>query len=368
MRKTRLTGIIGVLILCLLVLIGLSLPAAAGTDIAGSFIVRLTISDISAVRVGSTRISVSWLTNGGSTSQVFYDSVSHPDIEAYAFKTDFDPASTTRHNVQLINISSCHYRIKSTVSVNSTQLIAISDDHYISTYSGSGSSGPGNEETGLLLNLDGLSSPYLDLSSTGMAKYGIELTTTDGQVSLSIPAGTRILNSDGNPLELLSIKPAASIPPSDKQVITVYEFSPAGATFTPPVRLTIKYNPSDLVKGTPENALQIFLWDGTQWKVELSTVDTQNKTVSAGCSRCGLYALMVKIPTPTSSPTTSISTPVKPTHSFSQPTPSLTPSETQTPVSPPVKQTNWWLIGGIITAVSIIAIVFLFFSAYRKRW
>ncbi|MGA7677620.1 MAG: hypothetical protein WCA51_04505 [Dehalococcoidia bacterium] len=73
-------------------------------------------------------------------------------------------------------------------------------------------------------------------------------TSPDGLVTLFIPAGTQVLNSDGTPAylnkdpDLFSITAATPTAPAGYTMVAAYEFLPSGIIFSPDATLIMKYN------------------------------------------------------------------------------------------------------------------------------
>ena len=73
-------------------------------------------------------------------------------------------------------------------------------------------------------------------------------TSPDGLVTLFIPAGTQVLNSDGTPAylnkdpDLFSISAATPTAPAGYTMVAAYEFLPSGIIFSPDATVIMKYN------------------------------------------------------------------------------------------------------------------------------
>jgi hypothetical protein len=98
--------------------------------------VPLTVYDVSSADIGHDSATICWKTNGGATSQVFYDIEFHESIADYAFYTPEDTTLVAEHSIHLTGLSpltTYHYRAKSTAVVNSTEFTAISEDDTFTT-------------------------------------------------------------------------------------------------------------------------------------------------------------------------------------------------------------------------------------------
>ncbi|MFC2007086.1 helix-turn-helix domain-containing protein [Chloroflexota bacterium] len=200
----------------------------------------------------------------------------------------------------------------------------------------------------------------------------------DEKVEITVEIGTTGKTKEGNPISELTIIPVtAPAPPSGGNVIGVgYDLGPDGATFDPPITLTFTYDPSALASG---KVLGISYWDADKGWVDLDAadivVDPVTKTISAKVAHFTTFAVIARdapAPVPTPTPPTPEPTPPAPeptpTPAAPEPTPTPpAPEPTPTPPAPeppaptptPVPEAgfNWWLIGGIIVAVIILALI-----------
>lgn len=81
----------------------------------------------------------------------------------------------------------------------------------------------------------------------GRLKTTIQVTSADGTIGLSIDGDTILLDEDGKPLQLTKATVASNSPPprEDTHIVgAVYDLKPSGATFNPPLKLIISYDPS----------------------------------------------------------------------------------------------------------------------------
>ncbi|MDP2730108.1 MAG: hypothetical protein Q8O55_06475 [Dehalococcoidales bacterium] len=131
----------------------------------------------------------------------------------------------------------------------------------------------------------------LQVNAQGIVQVSTTLTTTDGKLSLEIPAGTKILDAQGNPLASITAVLATTppSPPPAGAIVLAYNLGPDGATFDPPLTLTIEYDPADIPEGVAEEDLVIAYWDGTEWVVLDSVVDALaiSPGVVSGTLHCG---------------------------------------------------------------------------------
>jgi hypothetical protein len=156
-----------------------------------------------------------------------------------------------------------------------------------------------------LIGFDAVGTLVLD--STGALTGGVQLRTGDGQGSLVIPPGTRLRETGGDNLKLISAVPISTLPaPSeDLALIKGYVLGPDGAIFDPALTLTINYADIALPVGGNEADMYLAYYDGRQWVPLDSRVDTESRTVSAQISHFSQYALLMEV-TPLSPPSFSV--------------------------------------------------------------
>jgi hypothetical protein len=140
---------------------------------------------------------------------------------------------------------------------------------------------------------------YLD--SAGRLTQAVEASSTDQKVKLTMPKGTVIKNRIGGIVSSVSIRPASEtdtspgLPEYSMPVGRYYNLGPSGATFTPAITLTFKYDAGQ-VSATGESSLVIFRWNETtqQWEPLVCRIDASNNTVSAEIDHFSMYALMTR--------------------------------------------------------------------------
>jgi hypothetical protein len=90
--------------------------ASVQANIVCTVSVALTISDVSATKIGHNHATICWSTDGKATSQVFYDTVSHNSIADYSCYTREQKALVKKHKVTLNKLSpstTYYYRVRS---------------------------------------------------------------------------------------------------------------------------------------------------------------------------------------------------------------------------------------------------------------
>ena len=106
--------------------------ASVGANIVCTVSVALTISDVGAIKISHNHATICWSTDGKTTSQVFYDTVSHDSIADYAYHTGERKALVEKHKVTLNKLSpstTYYYRVRSTVGGAEF----VSDEHTFTT-------------------------------------------------------------------------------------------------------------------------------------------------------------------------------------------------------------------------------------------
>jgi hypothetical protein len=195
-----------------------------------------------------------------------------------------------------------------------------------------------------------------NISGGGVLQQTIHYVILGGQGVLDIGNGTIALLG-GNPLQSITVDEiCVGFPPDPKIIGCVYDYKPTGATFSPPITLTLKYDPGKVPAGFDESMLVIAYYDTatSMWTVAPSVVDTVNNTVSAQISHFTLFTVYGADPAATPTPTVA-------------PTPTIAPTPTPTPVSTP-PQVSWSIVGAAIggmIAVLLLAAALLF--VLRRR-
>ncbi|MDO8473612.1 MAG: hypothetical protein Q7T05_07340 [Dehalococcoidia bacterium] len=340
-RKSLVCALCG-LIIGMALSVSVTQRSASTGAFTASFSTTLRIWGVNASVLGNGYVSISWLTSAAASSQVFYGAEAHADSADYEFRSYTDPIQTLRHEVTLGGLEDStipHFRTVSIALVRGVQFTAISGDFTIEM---PGAPDPPHDRQVDLGQLTG--STPLVLNAAGVTLASAKLTTGDGRASLTIAAGTRMLDSSGQPLWSLSATvPTGPLPTSIDTIIAAWDFGPQGATFVPPMTLTLAYSAQTLSAGVLGDTMYIAFWDGSVWQKLPSMVDTNAGTVSAPCSHFTLFAIMgnkqavtpapttTPAPTPAPSPTTTNTATTKPA---TQPSPT-TPASTTTQTTPP---------------------------------
>jgi len=143
------------------------------------------------------------------------------------------------------------------------------------------------------------------VDSQGKLKTSVQVTSADRAISLTIDADTILLDKDGKPLQLIqaAIDPTLPLPPEGAYIVgAVYVLRPHGATFNPPLKLTISYDPEELPGGVRESNVYIAPYDeGTGWGMwHYKRVDTENHRVTTQVNYFARFAILAPRQHPTS--------------------------------------------------------------------
>ena len=137
-QKWMLLGGLILLAICM-ILPGVFVMASTGsTSLSG--IVPLNIYNVQVTNITASSAIITWNTNGGSTSQIYYDTASHPSfstiatIGGYNKHTTADPTLVSSHSVLLSGLSpgtTYYYRVESLIGT--TFSTAVSSEYSFTT-------------------------------------------------------------------------------------------------------------------------------------------------------------------------------------------------------------------------------------------
>jgi len=119
-------------------------------------------------------------------------------------------------------------------------------------------------------------------------------------LSVEIPEDTEALGPDGNALDDVTIEviKAHDIPESMVAVSRVYDVAPSGATFDPPITLTLEYDKDSLPAGIDDDELAVAWYDDDAgaWTPLASDVDGDNGVVTAEVSHFSEFCVLSPAP------------------------------------------------------------------------
>ncbi|MFC1936979.1 thioredoxin family protein [Chloroflexota bacterium] len=131
----------------------------------------------------------------------------------------------------------------------------------------------------------------------GRLKTNIELSSADDKLSLSLKEGTTVLDKDGELPDFLhvEINLTPPPPPEDAHIVgAVYDLRPHGATFNPPLNLTLSYDPGEPPQGVREGDVYIACYEDDKWDiVRYKQVDTERHTVTTQIGHLARYAVLM---------------------------------------------------------------------------
>jgi hypothetical protein len=162
--------------------------------------------------------------------------------------------------------------------------------------SGDGGGGGAPAPTTVVTSLFGTAGSF-KIDSAGIVQTTVTATSADGNLTITIPQGTKALDKNGNPLTTLTtnINTSPPPPPAGANIIALaYTFGPDGATFNPPITLTWSYDPGALPAGVAEEDLVIAYYDVTTgtWVELQGVVDAANNRITASVSHFTTFAII----------------------------------------------------------------------------
>lgn len=207
---------------------------------------------------------------------------------------------------------------------------------------GNGDGGDGGEGIiySITTNLFGIKGKYLAEYGKGTSR-AIEATSKDGNLTVSISAGTAILDEKGKRVKNLqmAVNGNPPSPPRDANVIGfAYEFEPIGTTFEPSITLTWHYDPGALPKGVTEEDLTLAYYMDGEWIELACLVTTKTNTITASVSHFTTFAIIgtvTPLVVPTIPETPAVIEPTPPVVVAPEPTvPIPTPTPIPVPITP----------------------------------
>ena len=253
--------------------------------------------------------------------------------------------------------------------------------------SGGGGGGGGGDVGivyGIQTDLFGVEKKYYTGYDGGISQT-VEATSEDGRLTVTIPKGTAILDEKGRQLRTLEvvIDETPPLPPEDTNIIGLpYDFSPAGATFEPPITFTWSYDPDTLPEGVTEDNLVLAYYIDGEW-IELEcVVNPDNNTITASVSHFTTFAIIGTF-TPVSEPIIEpelapvvVPSPVAPIAPTLAVVPTPLPTSPEQPLPPPspvipIPEAEEGLSGialaGIIFGLTLAVVGIIFIVKRRKR-
>lgn len=142
------------------------------------------------------------------------------------------------------------------------------------------------------------------VSDLGVMLEKVVLVSLDRRANVEIPQGTLALSAQGRPLSMLEIRPSDSptaLPPDTQLIGVVYAFGPAGSRFSPPVSVSLVFEPTDLSSMDGGEELAILRYDVVVGWTRLETsVDAANFVATARTAHFSQFALAALQPSSSS--------------------------------------------------------------------
>jgi len=187
--------------------------------------------------------------------------------------------------------------VVSTAYVYSDNTSMTADVTVVGTGNGGSGNSVSNESSGGGGGSAGVTNVYDVVTGSGRFLSDVTAKSADRTVVLYIPKDTIGLNRNGYPLITIGIKEKVPTPhpPENAEIIElVYEITPSGSTFSPPVTLTFQYEENQLPQGVAEKNLVIASYDtqNGQWRNMECVVDIENNTVTTQLDILSIYSIL----------------------------------------------------------------------------
>ncbi len=149
-------------------------------------------------------------------------------------------------------------------------------------------------------------SPYINYE--GLFNLPAIIKSEDNLVQLTVAKGVLARTAENQALNHIKILPVDTTPSGQNDIellSKVYEITPAGATFTPAISITLFYDAAALSSEIDINSLAIGVYNATEsrWQLLDSVVDQAAHSVTAQIGHFSQYALFGKnLPPPTTPP------------------------------------------------------------------
>jgi hypothetical protein len=153
----------------------------------------------------------------------------------------------------------------------------------------------------LTINLWNATASNWRIDGGGFLLEDVNANSSDGSIGINIPANTKGLGADLEPLTSIMITPSntALTPGKGYQVVAAYDCKPDGASFAPAIELTLYYNPANLPAGSNETKLVVAYFDNAHPDGKLITdnlaIDTTKHTVTFHTSHFSDFAILAPV-------------------------------------------------------------------------
>jgi len=228
--------------------------------------------------------------------------------------------------------------------------------------------------------MDGSNTAILD--SSGVLQQSVSVSSADGSIGIYLPAGTRALDGDGDPLSGISVDTVDPPPaPDGCTILAAFDFNPDGAVFDPGIQITINFDPAEVGEGEIVT-IAFYDEDADVWVFIMGNINADGSATFI-VDHFTVFALMAKsessaapaetpmpTPTPTLTPEATIEATETPT-TTTTPTVASTPTPTATPTVPSTASDGEdngpddWVI--IVLAVAGVALIVGLVGAIARR-
>jgi len=142
-----------------------------------------------------------------------------------------------------------------------------------------------------------------NITTDGFLVESLEFTIQEGNGELyfRLPEGTRMLNREGKPPDMIMIDPVAplelpSLPSDDSAILMPFSIHP-DLTIDPIMKVIIHYDEGELGDGINEEDLVFAYYDETRekWVPLLSKVDAEGNTITAWTTHTSIFAVSSNI-------------------------------------------------------------------------
>ncbi len=151
----------------------------------------------------------------------------------------------------------------------------------------------------LTIDLPGTETQKVLINNQGEFINKVVISAPDGSISLSIEAGTAILDANNTPLQSIkvAIDQVIPVPPEQAEIIAdIFDIQPQSAIISPSLYVTLSYDPSLLPQGVSENDLWVYYFNGDSWEIMgYKNQDMTLNRVTTKISRFGKYSVLVPI-------------------------------------------------------------------------
>ncbi len=181
------------------------------------------------------------------------------------------------------------------------------------------------------------------VNTEGRFTEDLQAYSLDNRCLVNIPSGTVGLTADLQPLTEISIEPMTTPPdpPAGSQIIGIpYQFGPEGATFDPPIEISLT-----IPDGVDLTGLTLARYGYNantgqyEWMVlENIRINPDTRTITGETSGFSVFAIITVAPTP--------------------------PTTTPAPITKPIG-IDWALIGGLLAAVVVVSGILWLYLARR---